>query len=216
MKMKNTIKAKGSLGQGKLGWTESSKLVSTLRRKAEARFSEEEAQEVPMKKKKKKRNLGWAWRNITDKDPGAQLIKSFEYNGFLFREGDKIIWDSAHLSIKDIGTNCYVTKEGWLYNVIKFIANTKDGIIVALDKHSGSGYYHNSTQRLNGFSNLRPFDYNPRTVNGNYKDIELDFSDAMEFFAMFPGKESDTVTHKNRTKKEYKAFNKYYKKAKGL
>jgi len=218
MRTKNHIKAKSdSRGQGKLGYTESSKLVSTLKRKVAARLSEDEANEVGMKNKKRKQKPGTEWYFLRKSDRTAQLIKSVEHNGHTLQVGDKITWDGNY-GFNTNGEGHYTSREGWQYNIIKFIAKTAKGVVIATQKrtHFGYGYNQGNIQSIASYKNVRPYNYNPRTAKGTYKEIEQDFCEAIEFFSEFPGKESDDVLFNGRTKKEYKAYGRNVSKALGI
>lgn len=208
MRSKNSIKAKSSKrGEGKLGYTESNRLFSTQRRLSAVRFDEDETNGTAriQKKKKKKISYGYRWRSILNEDRSARLLKSFEHNGHIFRPGSKVVWDWFSENA------CFTSREGWKYFVIKFIYSTTRGTFFVLT--TKSKYFYNSySTNFSAIKDLRPYDYNPRTQKGTYKDIEMCIDDAMEFFIEFP----DLNDYHGRTKAEYKLFTKYYNKAKGL
>lgn len=208
MKTKNTIKANDK-GTTKFGYSESSRMVSTLKRKDAARFNEEEFEGAIVKSTKKKKRDHVLARFIRS-DKSAKSLKSYTFKNYTFKKGCKVTFDG--LFLKKDEDYCSMSREGWLYNNIKLIVQTKQSIFIIMDKNQYGNRTVNELERLN----IRPYDHNPQTNHGTYAQIEEDFDEAIEFFAEFPGKESDLVEFKGCTKKDYKKYSKYHNKAKKI
>ena len=127
MRTKNNIKANSnSRGQGKLDYSETNRMVSTLKRKAAVIFSEEEALDRPIKSKPKKKKLGRQWSYMLNQDPTIRLLNSYVFNGHKYQAGSKIVWDWMNVKGYNNQDNFYTSREGWQYRVIKFIAENSN------------------------------------------------------------------------------------------